>query len=116
MFDYKFISTVISTLWFLRLNLAELAWKLTCYVRKTNYNIIILIINKYLKQNVYEFTIFQELARQLVITSCHVESPVAILNAVDGDNTPFIDVLIQCDQKMVIAEFVVQQYLQENMN
>ena len=54
----------------------------------------------------------EELARQLVITSCHVESPVAILNAVDNENTPFIDVLIQCDQKMVIAEFVVQQYLQ----
>ena len=55
----------------------------------------------------------EELARQLVITSCHVESPMAILNAVDIQNTPFIDVLIQCDQKMVIAEFVVQQYLQE---
>ena len=55
----------------------------------------------------------EELARQLVITSCHVENPVAILNAVDSENTPFIDVLIQCDQKMVIAEFVVQQYLQE---
>ena len=55
----------------------------------------------------------EELARQLVITSCHVESPMAILNAVNIQNTPFIDVLIQCDQKMVIAEFVVQQYLQE---
>ena len=55
----------------------------------------------------------EELARELVITSCHVENPVAILNAVDDSNTAFIDVLIQCDQKMVIAEFVVQQYLQE---
>ena len=55
----------------------------------------------------------EELARELVITSCHVENPVAILNAVDESNTAFIDVLIQCDQKMVIAEFVVQQYLQE---
>ena len=55
----------------------------------------------------------EELARQLVITSCHVETPNAILNATDSSNTPFIDVLIQCDQKMVIAEFVVQQYLQE---
>ena len=50
---------------------------------------------------------FQELARQLVITSCHVESPMAILNAVDADNTPYIDVLIQCDQKMVIAQCVL---------
>ena len=55
----------------------------------------------------------EELAKELVITSCHVENPVAILNAVDDSNTAFIDVLIQCDQKMVIAEFVVQQYLQE---
>ena len=55
----------------------------------------------------------EELARQLLITSCHVENPVAILNAVDSENTPYIDVLIQCDQKMVVAEFVVQQYLQE---
>ena len=55
----------------------------------------------------------EEIARQMVITSCHVESPAAILNAVDEDNTPYIDVLINNEQKLVISEYVVQQYLQE---
>ena len=55
----------------------------------------------------------EEMARQLVITASHIETPGAILNAVDKDNTQFIDILIAKEQKMVISEYVVQQYLQE---
>ena len=58
----------------------------------------------------------EELARELVVISSHIESPGQILNAVDDDNNPFIDVLIDCEQKMVISEYVVQQYLQEIWN
>ena len=55
----------------------------------------------------------EEMARQLVITASHIESPGAILNAVDHTNTQFIDILIAKEQKMVISEFVVQTYLQD---
>ena len=55
----------------------------------------------------------EEMARQLVITASHLESPGAILNAVDHANTQFLDILISMEQKMVISEYVVQQYLQE---
>ena len=55
----------------------------------------------------------EEMARHLVITASHLESPGAILNAVDNTNTQFIDILIAKEQKMVISEYVVQQYLQE---
>ena len=54
----------------------------------------------------------EELTRQLVITASHIDSPASILNAVDNNETQFIDVLIENEQKMVIAEYVVQQYLQ----
>ena len=37
----------------------------------------------------------EEMARQLVITASHIESPGAILNAVDHTNTQFIDILIE---------------------
>ena len=36
----------------------------------------------------------EEMARQLVITASHLETPGAILNAVDNANTQFIDILI----------------------
>ena len=36
----------------------------------------------------------EEMARNLVITSAHIETPGAILNAVDNANTQFIDILI----------------------
>ena len=55
----------------------------------------------------------EELTRQLVITASHIDSPGAILNATDNEDTQFIDVLINNEQKMVIAEYVVQQYLEE---
>ena len=55
----------------------------------------------------------EELTRQIVITTSHIDSPAAILNATDNHDTQFIDVLINNEQKMVIAEYVVQQYLQE---
>ena len=55
----------------------------------------------------------EEMGRQLVITASHIESPGAILNAVDHNNTQFIDILIAKEQKMVISEFVVQTYLQD---
>ena len=55
----------------------------------------------------------EEITRQMVITSSHIDSPAAILNATDNNDTQFIDVLIDNEQKMVIAEYVVQQYLQE---
>jgi hypothetical protein len=55
----------------------------------------------------------EELTKQLVITSSHIDSPSAILNATDKTETQFIDILIDTEQKMVIAEYVVQQYLQE---
>ena len=42
----------------------------------------------------------------------HTENTEAILNAVDGNSLPFIDILIQSKQKMVISEFLVQEYLQ----
>ena len=55
----------------------------------------------------------EEIARQLVIAASHIENPGAILNAVDNENMQFIDILIEREQKMVISEYVVQQYLQE---
>ena len=55
----------------------------------------------------------EEITRQLVITASHIESPGAILNSVDNQNKNFIDILIAREQKMVISEYVVQQYLQE---
>ena len=61
-------------------------------------------------------SVCEELARELVVISSHIESPGQILNAVDDDNNQFIDILIECEQKMVISEYVVQQYLQEIWN
>ena len=58
----------------------------------------------------------EELAREMVVLSSHIESPGQILNAVDDDNNQFIDILIETEQKMVISEYVVQQYLQEIWN
>ena len=55
----------------------------------------------------------EEIGRQLVITAAHIESPGAILNAVDLENNQFIDILIAKEQKGIISEYVVQQYLQE---
>ena len=55
----------------------------------------------------------EDMAKQLVITASHIESPGAILNAVDHENQQFLDILIAKEQKMVISEYVVQQYLQE---
>ena len=51
-----------------------------------------------------------------VITCSHIDSPSALLNATDASDTQFIDVLIENNQKKVIAEYVVQQYLQEVMD
>ena len=50
-----------------------------------------------------------------MITCSHIDSPSALLNATDASDTQFIDVLIENNQKKVIAEYVVQQYLQEVM-
>ena len=36
----------------------------------------------------------EEMARQLVITASHLETPGAILNAVDNANTQFIDIFL----------------------
>ena len=36
------------------------------------------------------------------------ETPGTVLNAVDGENHQFIDILIENEQKMVISEYVVQ--------
>ena len=58
----------------------------------------------------------EDLAREMVVLSSHIESPGQILNAVDNDNNQFIDILIETEQKMVISEYVVQQYLQEIWN
>ena len=58
----------------------------------------------------------EELTRQMVITCSHIDSPSALLNATDASDTQFIDVLIENNQKKVIAEYVVQQYLQEVMD
>ena len=41
-----------------------------------------------------------------------MESPGAILNSVDDENTTFIDTLIANEQKIAISQYVVQQYLQ----
>ena len=51
-----------------------------------------------------------------MITCSHIDSPSALLNATDASDTQFIDVLIENNQKKVIAEYVVQQYLQEVMD
>ena len=55
----------------------------------------------------------EEITRQMVITSSHIDSPTAILNATDNSDTQFIDILINNNQKKVVSEYVVQQYLQE---
>lgn len=58
----------------------------------------------------------EELARTMVVLGAHIESPGQILNAVDDDNRQYIDTLIECEQKMVVSEYVVQQYLKEIWN
>ena len=48
----------------------------------------------------------------MVVLASHIENPGAILNAVDPDGKQYIDILIENEQKLVISEFVVQQYLE----
>ena len=45
--------------------------------------------------------------------AANIESPGAILNSLDDNDTSFIDTLIAKEQKIAISQYVVQQYLQE---
>ena len=55
----------------------------------------------------------EDIAKELVLIGSSIESPATVLNAVDPESMQFIDVLIENEQKMVISEYVVQQYLQQ---
>ena len=53
------------------------------------------------------------MAAELLALSANAESPGRLLCAVDKKGTPFLDVLIENEQKEVISHTVVQRYLQE---
>jgi hypothetical protein len=78
-------------------------------------NIIMRLIEKKIHMQAIAFKC-EELARTMVVLGSHIESPGQILNAVDEDNRQYIDTLIECEQKLVISEYVVQQYLKEIWN
>ena len=55
----------------------------------------------------------EDLSKDLVAIAANMESPATILNALDPKSQIFIDTLIENEQKNVISQYVVQQYLQE---
>ena len=62
------------------------------------------------------FYLTQLLTKRLVtitFLAANVSSADAILNSLDVHNTSFIDNLIHAEQKVAIAQYCVQQYLQE---
>lgn len=53
------------------------------------------------------------MATELLTLAAGADSAARILTAIDRRNIEFLDVLIECEQKEVIAHTVVQRYLQE---
>ena len=48
------------------------------------------------------------LTKEMVILASHIESHGTVLNAVDMENHQFVVILIENEQKMVVAEYLVQ--------
>lgn len=56
------------------------------------------------------------MATELLALAAGADSAGRILTATDRKNTEFLDVLIENEQKEVIAHTVVQRYLQVGLN
>lgn len=54
----------------------------------------------------------EAMSNNLITVSCAEESEV-VLNALDNQNTAFLDFLITCDQKECVSHAIVQQYVTE---
>lgn len=54
----------------------------------------------------------ETMANNLITVSCADDSE-SVLNALDGQNTAFLDFLIACDQKECVSHAIVQQYVTE---
>ncbi|KAK3736343.1 hypothetical protein QZH41_020795, partial [Actinostola sp. cb2023] len=54
----------------------------------------------------------ETISNHLITVSCADDSE-SVLNALDGQNTAFLDFLITCDQKDCVSHAIVQQYVTE---
>ena len=55
----------------------------------------------------------EDMCNELVSISSAMEDPGTILQATDKKGAPFLDVLIECELKQVIANSAVQTYTTE---
>lgn len=55
----------------------------------------------------------EQMATELMAIAANANSPSVLLKSVDSRGTPFLDVLIECSQKEVVAHPTIQKYLSD---